>query len=38
MFCEYEIFENDLIWSSLFIMLRVHFNLLKMGIPVGNPV
>ena len=35
-FCEYEIFENDL--KSLFIMLRVHFKLIKMGIPAGNPV
>ena len=36
LFCEYEIFENDL--KSLFIMLRVHFKLMKMGIPAGNPV
>ena len=24
--------------KSLFIMLQVHFNLMKMGIPAGNPV
>ena len=36
LFCEYEIFENNL--KSLFIMFRVHFKLMKMGIPAGNPV
>ena len=36
LFCEYEIFENDL--KSLFIMLLVHFKLMKIGIPAGNPV
>ena len=34
LFCKYEIFENDL--KSLFIMLRVHFKLMKMGIPADK--
>ena len=39
LFCEYKIFENDFkILKSLFIMLRVHFKLTKMGILAGNPV
>ena len=36
LFCEYEIFKNDL--KSLFILLRVHFKLMKVGTPSGNPV
>ena len=31
LFCEYEIFVNDL--KSLFIMLWIHFKLIKMGTP-----
>ena len=39
LFCEHQIFENDLNCDHLcFFILQVHFKLMEMGIAAFNPV